>query len=364
MKGLSVAEWVHRLSIRATGVALSLMICTQALAATFVIPEDRPWSEGTLEGLVTVPEGLALAPGVTRGSFEGPVWKVGERVDRVVPFWNTKTGSNARAEIYARLLRNGQPICGWILVSTWSRGERGKRDSGTTEVTLSQDTLETKTPIEGVQLKVVLSGSGAILEALGASAFASDVPPKMDVDGPGSEMKIPVGYRSQRSANPAISSRVCGPTSLSMALQFHGVDLSIDRVAELAKDPGGPITYGNWAYLAATAAELGLATQVTVLPGISALIQELSQGNPVIIPIRFEAGQLTGAPISRTSGHLILVRGYDAEGNLFVNDPAGHNAGDGQIRYKRDQIARVWRHGVAIFIRPGARLDRSAPTGR
>jgi hypothetical protein len=80
----------------------------------------------------------------------------------------------------------------------------------------------------------------------------------------------------------------------------------------------------------------------------------VSAGVPVIASIRVRPGELDGAPYPKTDGHLLVVRGFTADGNVIVNDPY---AEPGSIRrvYQRAQFERVWQdgsHGAVYLIAP------------
>ena len=82
-------------------------------------------------------------------------------------------------------------------------------------------------------------------------------------------------------------------------------------------------------------------------------------GVPVIASIKVAAGELDGTPYRSTDGHLLVVRGFTAGGDVIVNDPDGR---PGAIRrvYRRDQFEHVWQHGsdgVVYIIGPPALLQ-------
>jgi hypothetical protein len=80
----------------------------------------------------------------------------------------------------------------------------------------------------------------------------------------------------------------------------------------------------------------------------------VSAGLPVIASIKVKPGELDGTPYPSTDGHLLVVRGFTADGDVIVNDPYGE---PGSIRriYKRAQFERVWQdgsHGAVYLIGP------------
>lgn len=299
---------------------------------------------------VRLPLSVHPAPGQPSTTHLTDVLPLGQRFDRIVPWWNARTADGGEVTIEALVHRDGKPLGGWLTIATWSKQVRGHRDTGAGDVTLDQDTLKVTGGADAVQLRATVRGH-ALLTALGVTAFRTDADASPDVTSASGPVTYPVKYRSQRDADPAISARICGPTSLSMALAFRGVELPTESVAALAKDPPGPIPYGNWAYLAATAAELGVASEVRAMDGLDDVVRELKAGNLVILALAFKKKTLSNAPISSTVGHLVLARGFDVDGNIFVNDPAGHGPADGQVRYRREELARAWRRGIGIVIR-------------
>jgi len=58
--------------------------------------------------------------------------------------------------------------------------------------------------------------------------------------------------------------------------------------------------------------------------------------------IAWKKGELTGAPIASSSGHLIVLVGFDSTGNPIVNDPAAAANEDVQRTYLRAQLESVW----------------------
>jgi hypothetical protein len=68
----------------------------------------------------------------------------------------------------------------------------------------------------------------------------------------------------------------------------------------------------------------------------------IAAGVPVVMSYAWAPGELGGAPVRSSKGHLGVLVGFDAQGNPVVNDPAG--ADDGQVRrtYRRAEFEPLW----------------------
>lgn len=174
---------------------------------------------------------------------------------------------------------------------------------------------------------------------------------KRVVDPPRSRPFVqPVPFRSQMEKAPDLGARICGPTSLAMHLAAAVPDLATAEVAAASYDPVHDL-YGNWPRLAAVAGEHGFVSWVEQFPSLREVEKRLLAGYGAILSVAFEAGDLDGAPISRTNGHLLVLRGWDGRGNSVCNDPAFPDERGNGVRYRRDQLACVWlRHGGATIL--------------
>jgi hypothetical protein len=78
----------------------------------------------------------------------------------------------------------------------------------------------------------------------------------------------------------------------------------------------------------------------------------------VIISYSWGRGQLTGAPIPASNGHLAVLTGFDAKGNPVVNDPAAPSNEAVQRSYSRAELERLWLQGsggTAYLIYPAGK---------
>ncbi|MBI5367702.1 MAG: peptidase C39 family protein [Planctomycetes bacterium] len=171
---------------------------------------------------------------------------------------------------------------------------------------------------------------------------------------------LDVPERSQCVEDPAIAGSICSPTSLAMVLQFWGIRLPTAEVARGVYDAQAKI-YGNWPFNTACAFEAsgGLLSEsyVARFGSLEELEAEIAAGRPTIISHRWKPGELTGAPVDSSDGHLIVVVGFDERGDVVVNDPAADPRRGASVRrtYPRREIYRSWLEnadGVVYRIGP------------
>nr|WP_255487593.1 peptidase C39 family protein [Aeromicrobium senzhongii] len=161
----------------------------------------------------------------------------------------------------------------------------------------------------------------------------------------------------------------CSPTSTSMVLRYWGLgpskkatafakgaDPQVDHAARYSYDSSYRGT-GTWPFNTAYASRFGTDAVVHRLVNLRPIESYIKQGVPVIASVAFGRGQLTGAPISSTPGHLLVVRGFTATGDVIVNDPAGRTNSQVRRVYDRAQFERAWLKGsggVTYVIAPTA----------
>src|SRR5207302_3328380 len=101
---------------------------------------------------------------------------------------------------------------------------------------------------------------------------------------------------------------------------------------------------------------LGLEAWIARMGSFAPLEDEIASGRPVVISHRWKKGELEGAPIPSSDGHLVVVRGFTRDGDLAVNDPcADPRKGESVARvYARRDIEKTWLEnadGIAYVVR-------------
>jgi len=278
--------------------------------------------------------------------------------DTLVPSWNATapTGTSLRCEI--RVRANGTRS-GWYVLGNWSASQRGsvsnQRDSiGSVDV----DTLKLNLPAQAFQYRFTLISAdpkqtpSLRLVAVNYASLRDGLRGPAVSPAPGWFRDLPVPVQSQLLQTANLAWDVCSPTSLAMVLQYWKIPASVPEVISGVRDQTNGI-YGNWPFNTAFAGRQGLEAYVNRFTSMVELQNEIAASRPVVTSIRFAAGELANAPITSTSGHLLVVRGFTANGDVIVNDPVAPNLAEVRRVYQRAQFANVWlRHGgVAYQIR-------------
>jgi peptidase C39-like protein len=195
--------------------------------------------------------------------------------------------------------------------------------------------------------------------SLSAWSPGSDETPGVD----GTRLSVPA--LSQMEEDPALRHRVCSPTCVAMVMAYYGTSVP---VAELAREMLQPELdlYGVWPAAIRAASRRGIGGYLLRFPDWAAAAWCLERGMPVIASVRYGAGELSGAAIEQTTGHLVVLTGC-AGGEVFVNDPAAPRSAEVARRYRLDELRRVWlgRSGVGYVLfapapRPGGARETAA----
>jgi Peptidase_C39 like family len=211
------------------------------------------------------------------------------------------------------------------------------------------DVFRTPRPVEAARLRVRLRGdeAAAVLAApwmltLSASDSAPAVSPGASTPAP----RLEVPRRSQMEADSAIARRICSPTCVAMVMDFWGRSPALDSLAAEMFHPGVDL-YGVWPAAIVAAGRHGLSGYLLRFPDWTAAAYCLGRGLPIVASVRYAAGELTGAAVAQTPGHLVVLTGW-SNGEVLVNDPGAPDRPSVARRYRLDEIVRVWLERAAI----------------
>ncbi len=260
--------------------------------------------------------------------------------------WNTRAAQGA---LELRVRRADGALSGWLPYVEWNaRGRRSLCGSdGVAAIEL--DVVRTPSPLAALEVRASVS-----LDALAVS-----VPPAREPrGGTARELLVDVRPRSQYLRAHPEQRGWCSPASLAMLLAHWGRILTTAEVAKRVRDDayGGA---GNWAFNAALAGALGLRSAVVHLRDLLHAAAFLEAGVPLALSFSWRAGELPGAPLEHSDGHLAVLIGFDAQGDPVLNDPAQPAL---RVRYPHGAFERAWlaHGGIAYALAPPGRAAFAA----
>ncbi|MHB2026339.1 MAG: C39 family peptidase [Elusimicrobiota bacterium] len=311
-------------------------------------------------GLAPVPfnEGLFKT---TRehGRLESPILETPAPFDRLVGSWNARIPENGYLVMQAR----ARGANGW---SPWFElgRQKGRRFFSPPRQEsafgfVDEDTLMLRAPATALRYRVLLSAADPrakpavlILAAVSVSDGKTG-PEKPFAPGPWiGELKV--SPRSQMTEQARYRRDICSPTSLAMALSFWGRNLATAGVARNVRDETTK-DYGNWSFNAAFAGSPDFAAYFSYLSSLRDIQREIAHGRPVVASLTFGDHELTGSPIPKTKGHLVLATGFTRAGDVIVLDPAAPSAKFARRVYPRAQFRKAWlvnKRGASYLMGP------------
>jgi hypothetical protein len=311
-------------------------------------------------------------------TWTSPEHRPGFGASELVASWNADTPPGTWVEVELQGTYNDGTTTPWYVMGRWAAGDADIRrtsldgqSDGRSDI--STDTFEISDKSTGLRLaayrlRITLRrrpGSTASPFVRRLGAMASDIPDRFTVpastpSGAGA-VELPVPRYSQdvhKGQYPQYDNggeAWCSPTSSEMVIEYWGHRPSAADLSWI--DPSYPdptvcqaarATYdsqyagcGNWPFNAAYAASYGLDALVTRLRSLNDVERLIRAGIPVITSQSFLATELDGAGYG-TSGHLMTLIGFTADGDVIANDPA--SADDQAVRhvYQRRQFENIW----------------------
>ncbi|MCX0242754.1 peptidase C39 family protein [Streptomyces drozdowiczii] len=310
-------------------------------------------------------------------TWTSPVHRSTVPATEVIASWNAETpaGTWIRIELCGRYSDGTETP--WYVMGRWAAGDADIRrtsvdDQSDGKSSIWTDTFSVDDAASGLRLlsyrlRLTLyrtPGSRLTPTVWRIGAMASDIPDRFTVPAstPGLVRELPVPRYSQNvhvGQYPEYDNggeAWCSPTSSQMIIEYWGRKPSADDLSWVEpgiQDPSvchaARFTYdnqyegcGNWPFNAAYAATYrDMSAAVTRLGSLSDVETLVRAGIPVITSQSFLKEELTGAGYG-TSGHLMTVIGFTAEGDVIANDPASPN--DDAVRhvYKRHEWETIW----------------------
>jgi hypothetical protein len=343
---------------------------------------------GTFDGTLLRRARLRIGEPVATRTYGGTRYDVGRWVSpwrrpgfaltELIASWQATTPGDSWVEVQVRGRTAQGTRSSWDTLGRWAAGDRHVRRTsvggqGDDLADVNVDTWQVPGGVRAWQLRVNLMRAGTArptVRALGA--VASRLP---DVDGVAtSDPGVASGPDHVVLDVPRYSQMVhsghypawggggqawCSPTSLSMVLGYYDAlpprsayawvpdghpQPWVDHAARMTFDADYDGT-GNWPFntaYAGTRLGPGARAYVTRLRSLRQAERHVAGGTPLVASISFGAGELDGAPISSTNGHLLVIMGFTRSGDVVVNDPAAQRRSGVRRTYDRGQFEDAW----------------------
>lgn len=312
-------------------------------------------------------------------TWTSPVRQVGFDATELVSSWNAQTPAGTWIQVELQGTYNTGTRTPWYVMGRWAKGDQDIKRStldgqGDPYSSIWTDTFSINDAAAGVllhayQLRLTLyraPGQWQAPRVWSLGAMSSNVPDRFTVTpstgGIAWGTELPVPHYSQNIHTGQYpeydggGEAWCSPTSTEMVVEYYGHQPAKKDLEWVNPDYADPqvdfaarSTYdyeyqgaGNWPFNTAYAASyLGLDAIVTRLHSLDEVERFIKAGIPVVTSQSFLASELDGANYS-TAGHLLVVVGFTANGDVIVNDPASSSNTTVRHVYKRSQFEQVW----------------------
>jgi len=281
----------------------------------------------------------------------------------LVASWSATTPRDTWIEVAARA-RGART---WHELGHWSSGTRPRRRTSITgDPEVDTDVWRPGDGATGYRLRVHLHGRPAPdLHRIGAVVTA----------GAWHGTTSPPLHRRQRVLDvPRLSQMTyadtgglgwCSPSSVAMVLSHAGTlppGADVPAVARQVHDPAWTGT-GNWSFNTAWAAGVAGRAFVTRLRDLRDAERFVDAGIPLVASVAYPRGALRGAPTLGTAGHLLVIRGFTAGGDVVTNDPGAPTDRSVRRTYRRGEFERAWLGGAGGTVYVIHRDDQALPVG-
>ncbi len=320
---------------------------------------------------------------LARGGWTGPWVEAGLPVADLVVSWNLVLPPGALLDVEAQIRRGGDESR-WYSLGRWAEGVDARRTSvegqRDRDAEVRVDTLVVRgAPASGYRLRLALHGAAgtgcvpSLVGAMASSPAAVDAAPSaprgapIELDVPALSQQLHRGTYAHLDGGGA---SWCSPTALAMVLAFWGAGPTAAELAGLGEaSPDLRVAHaalsvfdhayggaGNWSFNVAYAGRYGLEAFVTRLGSLREAELLLAAGIPLVLSVAAGPGELDGFPLRKgTRGHLLVLAGVSADGDVVVNDPAAPSNAEVRRAYRRHELERAWlagSGGSAYLIHP------------
>lgn len=280
-----------------------------------------------------------LATEIGKDSRRLQVWVQGNAFTELIPSWNVALPPRSGLSVQIQPEGAAKPF----ELGNWNFDSRASvKAPKSPDGQVNTDTLVLAKSTEKVLITLNLRGSGGEFPKVHRFyAVLTSKPSKPVAAQPREPIALDVPMRSQMDYPGG--SVLCSPTSVSMLLAYWSTELgdsSLDHdVPQVQKEVYDPIYRGtgNWSFNASYAGSLpGMKGYVSRLRSVADIEAWIESGVPVIASVNY--GLLQGKA-KDSGGHLVVIVGFDSQGQPIFNDPGRKVV---RMNYRRKNFERAW----------------------
>ncbi len=294
---------------------------------------------------------LTLANGETLGFFTLTPDTLPQPFDRGLPSWNGTAGNDDSGFKVSIRFKDGTDWSPWLTVGFWKEDNwspYGATSYASGHIDIDYAVLDDFHTIW--QWRVVMKRQAAshpsptidklsffvsdqrTTDNLDLAAITADDPP---------EIFIPTSFVCQYNVDPEIGGSICSPTSTVLALRSLDIEVDAYDFAIDNYDDHWNL-FGVWPRAVQNASTFPVDAAVTRYRTWSQAYDTLAAGGRVVMSV--------GQPLY--AGHLMMLAGFDAQGDPLVHDPAKQNGYS--YEFNKYQLSQSWfnKGGVGYTIYP------------
>ena len=275
--------------------------------------------------------------------------------DELIVSWNGHCPAGTSLQVEARAF-DGEHATRFYTIARWSaevgKGRTSLENEPDADAAVETDTMMCRRLMNGAQVRITLSAANDIAPQLKLVTFSflnsTVAPPSMPMNRAAWGKTLEVPQRSQLG-HPGASGW-CSPTALSMLLahwaqRLHRpeLDVPVPEVARCVYDTAYGGT-GNWIFNAAYAGGFqGMRAYATRFDNFRQVEDCIAAGIPLALSVSFDL--LNGKEQDQNNGHLIVVAGFTASGDVVANDPWPNPKKENRVRkiFPRERVIAAWQ---------------------
>ena len=296
-------------------------------------------------------ESVQLASGATSGFFILSADTLTQPFDRGLPSWNGKAIHENCGFKVALRFRHGDGWSPWLTVGYWKNDiwpSYGATSYAAGDIdidyvvldnfhTVYQWRVDFKRQLPGhlspsLQKLSFFASDQRTTDNRDLAAIVADDPP---------QIYYPTNFVCQYNVDPEIGGSICSPTSTVLAIRSYDIEVDPYAFALDNYDDHWNL-FGVWPRAVQNAAGYHLDGEVTRYRSWSQAYDTLAAGGRVVMSV--------GPPLY--SGHLMMLAGFDSQGDPLVHDPARQD-GEGH-EFHKYLLSQSWfdKGGVAYTFFP------------